>query len=598
MKAAWELGAQQKNSFATTFDQRLTSNVSFFATGFYANRRVQTIAPAPQGQGVSQAIRTFSVPTINPYYPTNAPTNLQVSYDFTHEIVPTIPAFELSYRYQFGLNLDLPGGWTGQIFDSRSYEANQYLLTLVNDNAVNVALGTPTGGVTKPGAIPYLNLFCDVSQFHCNSPATLNYLTATRILGDRYNIEEKTVHFDGPLFDLPGGTVKAAIGGQYESDNVLGYAGNNSGSPAGTPLSIINDAQPYAVWAGFAQLDVPVFGENFNFPFFRKLDVEASWRHDQYTGTLNGGTSNPRVAFTWGLSDELGATIRGSWGTSFRFANAGEYSTVLSDANGSFNFPGGDPATIACVGNAPVAGGVAAALFAAGFGCNSAPGGLSWGGGPHPELRSFTNAATGLPAIREGGLALPPEKSLNYSIGGELAPTTFLKGLDIQATWYSVKVNGTLLGFNTLTSNTLADPLQRFHIILPSDLGCPVAANANPASCAPFEKMALAALSDRNSTQDPSIITSVYWISDASTASTGFLKVDGIDWQASYDWDLGDLGAWNVGIVGTYYLHRYQSTVSGGAITDLFHQNIQGAGGIAQNGVETLPRMNYRARLG
>src|SRR4029077_18921338 len=334
---------------------------------------------------------------------------------------------------------------------------------------------------------------------------------------DRYNIEEKTVHFDGPLFDLPGGTVKAAIGGQYESDNVLGYAGNNSGSPAGTPLSILNDAQPYAVWAGFTQIDIPVFGENFNFPLRRKLDLEASWRHDQYSGTLNGGTSNPRVAVTWGLSDDLGATIQGSWGTSFRFANAGEYSTVLSDANGALNLPGGDPVSIACTGGTPVAGGAAAALFAAGFRCGAQPGGVSWGGGPHPELRSFINAATGLPATREGGTNLAPEKSLNYSIGFELAPTTFLKGLDLQATWYSVKVTGVLSGALATTDNTLADPNQRYHIILPSDLGCPVAANAAPTTCAPFEKMALAALLDRNSTVDPSNIGNVFFISDGAT---------------------------------------------------------------------------------
>src|SRR6185437_5165645 len=33
-------------------------------------------------------------------------------------------------------------------------------------------------------------------------------------------------------------------------------------------------------------------------------------------------------------------------------------------------------------------------------------------------------------------------------------------------------------------------------------------------------------------------------------------------------------------------------------VIDQFHQNIQGAGGIPQSGVETLPRMIYRARLG
>jgi hypothetical protein len=110
--------------------------------------------------------------------------------------------------------------------------------------------------------------------------------------------------------------------------------------------------------------------------------------------------------------------------------------------------------------------------------------------------------------------------------------------------------------------------------------------------------MALAGLLDRNNVAGPSALTSIFWISDASTVGTGFLKVSGIDWNASYDWDMGDLGAWNAGITGTYYLHRYSQTLSGGPIVDQFHQNIQGAGGIPQNGVETLPRMIYRARLG
>src|SRR5262249_15725389 len=157
----------------------------------------------------------------------------------------------------------------------------------INDNAVNVALGTPTGGVTKPAGLPYMNLFCDATQFQCNSPATLAYIQAQRHLGDIYNLDEKGARFDGPLFDLPGGTVKPAVGGTYETDNVFGFSGNNAGSPAGTPLSITGDPQPYNVWAGYVQIDVPVLGDNFNFPLARKLDFEFSWRHDQYHGVLN-----------------------------------------------------------------------------------------------------------------------------------------------------------------------------------------------------------------------------------------------------------------------------------------------------------------------
>jgi TonB dependent receptor len=213
-------------------------------------------------------------------------------------------------------------------------------------------------------------------------------------------------------------------------------------------------------------------------------------------------------------------------------------------------------------------------------------------------LRSYVNAA-GVTATREGGIALAPEKSLNYSVGFELAPQLdFLRGLDLQATWYSVKINGVIAGNLTTNSGTLSDATQRYHYIVPSDLGCPVAANANPTSCAPFESMVVTALSQPQSTSDLTQVSNVYWINDSGSVNQGFLHVEGVDWNASYNLDLGDLGAWNTGIVGTYYLHRYSQTVAGGTIIDQLHQNLSPAGGVQQNGVETLPRMHYRARLG
>lgn len=602
MKLGWEGRAQQQNMAVGTFDQRLLPGITFFATGFYSNRRVEEILPTFYSNGVTNDIQTFSVPTTNPYYPTGAPANLQVSYNFAHEIPPEIPAYELSDRYQFGLNLDLPFGWTGQIYDSRSNNSLKYELTLVNDNAVNAALGNTAGGVTKPAAVPYLNLFCDPAAFRCNSPQTLNYITGQRDLGIVYSLEEKGARFDGPLFDLPAGQVKAAIGGTYESDNVFAFRGNDSGGPPQSPLVNADDSEPFTVWAGFAQFDIPVLGDNLNLPLARKLDLEVSWRHDQYSspnGALAGGTSNPKLGFTWLVDELAGATIRGSWGTSFRFANAGEYSVVSSDSGSAFNFPGQSTLLITCAGGTPTPGTPAAALASAGFGCGSAPTGIAWGGGPQAALRNYVNAATGQTATREGGTALAPEKATNYSIGFEIAPQfQLLRGLDLQATWYDIKVNNILNGFANVTSQTLSDPNQRFHFIVPSDLGCPVTANANPASCAPFEKMVLSALNDQSATLNPSEATNVYFINDGGTFGSGFLHVQGIDWNASYDWDMGNLGAWNTGITGTYYLHRLVQTITGGPVLDALHQNIQPAAGILQNGVETAPRMLYRARLG
>jgi hypothetical protein len=125
-----------------------------------------------------------------------------------------------------------------------------------------------------------------------------------------------------------------------------------------------------------------------------------------------------------------------------------------------------------------------------------------------------------------------------------------------------------------------------------------VAANANPTSCAPFEAMVLAALSDIASPAPVSAASQVLWLADTATVNSGFLHLSGIDWNGSYDIDLGDLGAWNTGITGTYYLHNYTQSVPGGAIVDAYHQNISAAGGIAQNGVPTSSRLVYRARLG
>src|SRR6185295_7153309 len=379
-----------------------------------------------------------------------------------------------------------------------------------------------------------------------NSNATLNFVTGFRGLNEKVWLDEKGAKFDGPLFDLPAGEVKAAVGGTYTTFNVFFDRAQNTGGTLILPH--ILDSEPYNVWAGFVQVNVPVFGDGFNFPLFRRLELEASWRHDQYHGTLHGGTSNPKIGFNWGLSEDAGVSIRGSWGTSFRFANAGEYSTIASANFQDFGLPGSGAfgtINIQCTSGAPPAGSAADALFNAGFGCAAPPPpGLGYGGAPHKEVRLYTDPNTGLPATREGGLTLPPESSTNYSLGAEFAPQTFLRGLDVQATWYSVKINGPLTNFNNPTATAFNDPNQRFHFITPSDLGCagssptPAsinAANANPAACAPFELMVQKVLADPNNASAPvTALTSVYWISDGGTVGVGFVKVEGIDWQASY----------------------------------------------------------------
>ena len=92
--------------------------------------------------------------------------------------------------------------------------------------------------------------------------------------------------------------------------------------------------------------------------------------------------------------------------------------------------------------------------------------------------------------------------------------------------------------------------------------------------------------------------TLVYWINDGGVDECRLADGrTGIDWQASYDWEWGDLGAFNAGITGTYYLSQ-ESQVPGGIIADFYHTTLAALNGVEQVGVESRPRFKYRARLG
>jgi hypothetical protein len=113
------------------------------------------------------------------------------------------------------------------------------------------------------------------------------------------------------LFDLPGGTVRAAVGADYQYHN---YWIITTTSPV---TSLIQSTAPdylsRTVWAGFGQLNVPLVGEANQLPLVRRLELEASYRYDNYDQF--GSTKNPRFSLDWTIVD--GVTLRGSWGTNF-----------------------------------------------------------------------------------------------------------------------------------------------------------------------------------------------------------------------------------------------------------------------------------------
>jgi outer membrane receptor protein involved in Fe transport len=629
---AWYDAAQERNGGHITVDQRLTSTISFYGSGFYSNRRGRFLNPANLAPSGNNVLFGFAVPTFNPYYPAGgAPNNLRVSYNIGLESPGITSFYELAQRYQLGLNIALPAGWNGRVWYAMTNDQNfNNTRGAVNKAAVSAALGwtvnatAATGSTpaiatwTKPANVPYLNLFCDPTAYKCNADDAIAYIQGIRSGHERYWINEKGTTFDGPLFDLPGGTVKAAIGATYTTFRAQTTGLSNTGASS-LIVPYQSDAQGREVWAVFTQINIPLFSEMNARPGLRRLDLEFSWRHDQYSDF--GGTSNPKMAFNWAPIDDL--TIRGTWGTSFRSPVFGEISPLSNVQIGGFNlsqFTGQPDNVIAgCtvgVDLPPVGSGAWKIQSSLGIGGNGTPGSATACSATYqlPPGISVRGGSGAAEVVRAGGFqgwsGLKPELATNWGIGFEYAPAdNFLRGLNLQATYYIIKISGVLSGGAIVNAGVFNDAsIGDFAFLVPTDWatsGLPGAAgctsNFLPTTCAPFQEAVTGLLTNPRNSLDPQARTLILWINDGGTFNKGWLKLDGVDFQAGYDWDWGDLGLWNVGIVGTYYLHQQTEAIPGApgsVVQDLFHATINTGLVNEAHGVQGMPNLRYRARLG
>jgi hypothetical protein len=202
--------ATQNTGGALTVDQRLTSSVSFYGEAFWSMRRARFNNVATGNHLL------VAVPTFNPYYPTGAPNGLRIAYNMNVGSPSITNAYAMGSRYAGGLNIALPGNWAMQVYYAMTRDAEfNHSNGNVNKAAVSAALGwtlpvTPAIGTspaiatwTKPANVPYLNLFCDATQFTCNSGTTLRYIQNFNETKSQFLVNEKGIKADGPLFDLP-----------------------------------------------------------------------------------------------------------------------------------------------------------------------------------------------------------------------------------------------------------------------------------------------------------------------------------------------------------------------------------------------------------
>jgi iron complex outermembrane recepter protein len=131
------------------------------------------------------------------------------------------------------------------------------------------------------------------------------------LYGGQYEVKQLDYSVAGPLFDVWGGSVQAAVGIDYRKET---YSFNGSAAAAATAPVIflaafdnVNALTPKTreVKAAYAEILVPLFDG---------LEITGALRADDYSGF--GTTVNPKVSFKYRPWDPI--MIRGSYNTGFR----------------------------------------------------------------------------------------------------------------------------------------------------------------------------------------------------------------------------------------------------------------------------------------
>jgi iron complex outermembrane recepter protein len=358
-------------------------------------------------------------------------------------------------------------------------------------------------------------------------------------------LNDTVLKFDGPLFDVPAGAVKMAVGAQYtELNNKVQNGAHRSPTFIGQTPGF--GAPDIFVWdagsdttryqkAGFVELFVPAIAPEQEVPMMRALNFSGAVRHDDYSDA--GSTTNPKLGFTWELV--RGFSLRGSWGTSFRAPNIPEMD------NGVFSVA------------APLAGSV-----------------ITNNSGDPTLLPAGSNVV-----IRIGGNPeLEPEEGETWSLGFDWSPE-FLTGLRVATTYYRVEYESRIVA--PPWAQFLASPRNRqSYAPFITQLSQVAACNRNDRSTwhpalrdvyenPPIDHLRRGFLYGIEAWNNPNIdICNVSLILDGRNINAASTLQDGIDLQLGYSF--AALGSfWNAGLVGSRILTNEQTFIAGAFTEDI-----------------------------
>ncbi|MDI1251330.1 MAG: TonB-dependent receptor, partial [Lacunisphaera sp.] len=200
---------------------------------------------------------------------------------------------------------------------------------------------------------------------------------------------------DGPLFALPGGSLRTAVGVDYSREEISAHVANGR---IGADENAVRADGSRNTKSVFAELSAPIVGQRNSMPGIKSLKVSLSARYDKYSDF--GATTNPKAGFTYQPISSL--TLRANYGKAYNAPS-------LADTVGAVDSRVTNP-------------------YAA------------FGGFRTIAVRPGDPAASSnrpTIVVAGGNPGLKPQKADTWSAGADW-DVKFVKGLTLSATYYSI----------------------------------------------------------------------------------------------------------------------------------------------------------------
>ncbi len=548
---------ERYNAFARV-EHDLIDNIKAYAQFSYTSYQSGSLLAASPGAGSPAVGQTgFLVPVTNPFIPTDLRTIL------ASRVNPALP-FQFNKRFSdvggrrsvsdytvtqmlVGFQGEIGHEWTidAYIADGRERRLETQFGN-VSHQAVRALLEAPDGGasICAGGYNPFGERGISTACRTYISRITKNSTTFDQRLAE--------LNLQGPVFDLPAGTVRVAVGADYIR-NAYNFVPDSVLSTRDQSTSPIVQDAPGVI--GFNALNplqgstdvYELYGEAFipllkDLPFVKELTINPGYRFSDYNTV--GQVSTYKINGTWKVVDML--AVRGGYSRAIRAPAVGELF-----APNNQNFPTVGPATGTFTGDpcdvrssfrragAPNAAQVRALCLAQGV--------------PAQVIDSFTYANNQVQATTGGNPRLQEETADTYSGGIVFSPhfdAPILERLSASVDYYHIKITDAVgtIGSATSIRNCYNNPQGTS-----TNSGF---SNAN-IYCALIRR-------------DPAS-GEISNVTDTN-ANLGSYETDGIDFQVDWSFGLGaiglndDWGRLTTNLVGTYLLNYDVINIPGGNV--------------------------------